>query len=235
MLVAALAAAFASALSLRPHEALSSAKTPTPTRRMRRPSTPVIAAASAAVLVLALVPGAWAVPAAGVAALGTARSIRRLEPAATRRRRARLEATLPQVVDLLSTCLAAGASPSGAIARVLPVVDGAMGEELSSFVGRLELGADPASVWSSMGTHPQLGPLGRTLRRSAETGSSVADALTGLSAELRAQRRAAMEARARTVEVKAALPLGLCLLPAFVLIGIVPMVAGSFSLTFLGA
>ncbi|MCW2792983.1 MAG: type secretion system protein, partial [Nocardioides sp.] len=35
-----------------------------------------------------------------------------------------------------------------------------------------------------------------------------------------------VEDRARAVGVKAALPLGLCLLPAFVLIGIVPLVAG---------
>ncbi|HSV37174.1 MAG TPA: type II secretion system F family protein [Nocardioidaceae bacterium] len=180
-------------------------------------------------------PGVWGLPAAVFAALVTARSVSRLEPAAIRRRRAQLDATLPQVVDLMSTCLTAGASPSGAMARVTPVVDAVMREELSCFVGLLELGADPGDVWSSMGRHPQLGPLGRTLRRSAETGASVADALSGLSDELCAQRRAAMEARARTVEVKAALPLGLCLLPAFVLIGIVPMVAGSFSLTFLGA
>jgi hypothetical protein len=32
------------------------------------------------------------------------------------------------------------------------------------------------------------------------------------------------------VGVQAALPLGACLLPSFVLIGVVPLVAGSFSL-----
>ena len=31
----------------------------------------------------------------------------------------------------------------------------------------------------------------------------------------------------RQIEVKAAAPLGLCLLPAFVLLGIVPLVAGA--------
>ena len=38
--------------------------------------------------------------------------------------------------------------------------------------------------------------------------------------------RGEVEDRARAVGVKAALPLGLCLLPAFVLLGIVPVVAG---------
>jgi pilus assembly protein TadC len=86
-----------------------------------------------------------------------------------------------------------------------------------------------------MAAHPQLGPLGRAVHRSSETGASVADALARLGSELRDGRRAQQEALARAVEVKASVPLGLCLLPAFVLIGIVPMIAGSFSLTFFGS
>jgi hypothetical protein len=37
---------------------------------------------------------------------------------------------------------------------------------------------------------------------------------------------AAAEERARSVGVRAALPLGLCLLPAFVLLAVVPIAAG---------
>ena len=133
----------------------------------------------------------------------------------------------------MSTCLAAGASPSGALARIVEALPAPMGEELATYSARLGLGADPASVWASMASHAQLGPLGRAVHRSFETGASVADALGRLASDLRAGSRARQEARARTVEVRASLPLGLCLLPAFVLIGIVPMIASSFSLTFL--
>ena len=42
-----------------------------------------------------------------------------------------------------------------------------------------------------------------------------------------ASSRSEAEARARTVGVRAAAPLGLCLLPAFVLVGVVPLVAGT--------
>jgi hypothetical protein len=38
-----------------------------------------------------------------------------------------------------------------------------------------------------------------------------------------------VEERARTVGVRAALPLGLCLLPSFLLLGIVPLVVGLLS------
>jgi hypothetical protein len=50
-----------------------------------------------------------------------------------------------------------------------------------------------------------------------------------LAEDLRRDTRAQLESRARAVGVKAALPLGVCLLPAFVLVGVVPLVAGSVS------
>jgi pilus assembly protein TadC len=46
-----------------------------------------------------------------------------------------------------------------------------------------------------------------------------------LADDLEREALAAVEDRARAVGVKAAVPLGLCLLPAFLLLGIVPLVA----------
>ena len=60
--------------------------------------------------------------------------------------------------------------------------------------------------------------------RAVESGASVADAMLRLADDQRRRSQAAVEGRARAVGVKAAVPLGLCLLPAFVLIGIVPLV-----------
>jgi hypothetical protein len=57
----------------------------------------------------------------------------------------------------------------------------------------------------------------------------VGQAVHRLAEELRERERADVEERARSIEVKAAAPLGLCLLPAFVVLGVVPMVAGVFS------
>jgi len=235
MLALALAAsATAAALLIRPRVVLPR-ETAAPSKQAATlPPLPVMAGASVALGVLLLVPLPLGPPLACVAALVGAHVVRRLEPASVRRRRARLEAALPHVVDLMSTCLAAGGSPSGALAQLAVVVDEPMRAELAALSARLTLGADPVSVWAAMGRHPQLGALGRALKRSAETGGSVADALERLGTELRAERRAAIEAKARTIEVKASLPLGLCLLPAFVLVGVVPMVAGSFTLTFFG-
>jgi hypothetical protein len=71
--------------------------------------------------------------------------------------------------------------------------------------------------------------LGRSLARAHLSGASARDAIAALAGELTAQSRARTDALARSVEVRAAAPLGICFLPAFVLLGVVPMVVGIFS------
>lgn len=156
------------------------------------------------------------------------RWLSRLEPAADRRRREQLENDVPLLVDLLAACLRAGQAPGSALAAVTASLEpGPLRTETSTVVARLRLGGDPIATWRALGGHPQLGPLGRTVTRALDGGASVADAMTDLARELRRSRRADVQARARSVGARAAAPLGLCLLPAFVLVGIVPVVAGS--------
>jgi Flp pilus assembly protein TadB len=196
----------------------------------RRPSSRpwrLVAAAGAGLGVLLLVPGPPAVPAAVVVAGAVWWRSAGWESTASRRRRAQLEEQLPHVVDLMAAALAAGAAPGAALARVSEVVEPPVAEELRAYASRVALGADPVTVWRSLGTHPQLGRLGTTLLRSAESGAPVTAALARLGEELRSQRRADVETRVRQVEVRAAVPLGVCLLPSFVLLGVVPLVAGS--------
>lgn len=151
----------------------------------------------------------------------------RMETPAARRRRERLAADLPHVVDLMAATLAAGLSPPTALARVAAALDGPVAEELDTLTARLALGADPASAWAELGRHPQLGPLGRCVARSVDSGSSVAEGMTRLAEDMRRDVRAQVEARARSVGVKAAVPLGVCMLPAFLLVGVVPLVVGA--------
>jgi hypothetical protein len=95
---------------------------------------------------------------------------------------------------------------------------------------RLDLGAEPVGVWCEVAAGPgPLAPLGRTMARSLQTGAPMADGLALLAADLRRRRRAVTEQRARSVGVRAAAPLGLCFLPAFVLVGVVPAVVSAFS------
>ena len=69
--------------------------------------------------------------------------------------------------------------------------------------------------------------IARDLARCAESGTAVALILEVHATEARARARAQREAAARTVGVRSVLPLVCCFLPAFVLVGVVPIVAAT--------
>jgi Flp pilus assembly protein TadB len=166
-------------------------------------------------------------PAAGLAAsVTTWVAIARAEPAQTRRRREVVRRDLPHVVTLFASSLHAGAAPGAAVAVACDALPGAAADRLRGVSARLALGVDPVRVWEDLAVDRELAPLGRTMARAQATGAPVTRAVERLADELARAARADVEDRARAVGVKAALPLGLCLLPAFLLIGIVPLVAG---------
>lgn len=183
-------------------------------------------AGSAAVACLAFRPG-WSGLVAGLAvAVVVHRLAARAEPASQRRQREELRAELPVLVLLLAATLRAGATPAAGVRRVCAALPGVAATRLSAVPDRLALGADPAAVWEEVAADPELAPLGRAMARAQRSGASVALTVERLAGELAAAARAELEDRARAVGVKAAVPLGVCLLPSFLLLGIVPMVAG---------
>ena len=166
-------------------------------------------------------------PVAGLlASVATWVAIDRAEDPATRRERLAAEADLPHLVLLLAAALRSGSPPSSAVTAACRALPGPAADRLEGVRARLDLGVDPTEVWDALAEDPVLAPLARTMARAARSGARVADAVDRLSADLARQARARSEDRARTVGVRAAVPLGLCLLPAFLLIGIVPTVAG---------
>lgn len=150
----------------------------------------------------------------------------RAEPPEVRRRREQAARDLPDVVQLLGVALASGTPLSGAVQLVARARPGPAAEAVVSAERRLALGL----LWhegDDVPRDPGFARLGRALARATRSGAPVADTVAKLSSELAAQRRLEVAERARTVGVKAAIPLGLCLLPAFLLLGIVPVVAAS--------
>lgn len=190
--------------------------------RRRRPFWTLLAAVAA----LSFVSGPVRCPAAAGAAVATWVAIGRTEAPATRRAREAARRDLPHVVGLLADALRAGQAPAAALALVAAALPGPASARLGEAVARLSIGVDPATVWAEVADDPALAPLGRALGRAHTTGASVLLTVERLAEALSEDRRGEVEDRARAVGVKAALPLGLCLLPAFVLLGIVPTVAG---------
>ena len=138
----------------------------------------------------------------------------------------RITADLPFAADLMTACLRAGRPVSAATEIAATAIGGPLGERLMWVSTQLRLGADPEPTWAHLAKEPSMGNLSRAMSRAAQSGAPVADVLTRLADDAREASRAASVAAARKVGVKAVAPLGLCFLPAFVLLGIIPVVAG---------
>ena len=151
---------------------------------------------------------------------------RRREPGEVRRRQARITADLPFAVDLMVACLRAGRPISAAVQAAAEAIGGPLGERLAWVNGQLRLGARPEVAWSALAGDRPLAALARGMTRAALGGAPVADVLSRLADDARQDVRVASSAAARRVGVQVVAPLGLCFLPAFVLLGIIPVVAG---------
>ncbi len=204
---------------------------PPSTRRLHRAAA--ITAAAGVLLLLGIPLGL--IPAA-VIFLATPRALSRLEPAAARRRTAQLTADLPLAVDLLAACLRAGRPPQAAIAVVGKSLGGPLADLLLEVERRMHLGADPIDAWSCLLKEPPCAAFARATQRALRSGAPLAKILEHQADDTRQARRWTAEEQARAVESRSVVPLGLCFLPAFVLLGIVPTIASSLSglLTFLG-
>lgn len=150
----------------------------------------------------------------------------RREDPAVQQVRHRITGDLPFTADLMAACLLAGRPVSDATEIAARVVGGPLGQRLSWVSGQLRLGADPEPTWAHLARDPATGQLARAMSRAAQSGAPVADVLARLADDARDAARATSVAAARRVGVKAVAPLGLCFLPAFVLLGIIPVVAG---------
>jgi len=149
--------------------------------------------------------------------LAQARAAVRAPPDAARR--------VPLVLDLLAAALRSGQPVATAVAVVAPVAGDDHGERLRLVAGLLRFGADPAVAWASL-SDSVLAPVAAAAARSAESGLRLARGFELLAAELRDEAQAAALARAHRAGVWAMAPLGLCFLPAFACLGVLPVIVG---------
>ncbi|WP_184756550.1 type II secretion system F family protein [Streptosporangium album] len=156
----------------------------------------------------------------------TLMAVQRREPLRSRREHGRVAADLPLAADLMAACMRAGQPVAGAIDVTVEAIGGPLGDRLAWVSVQLRLGAAPEDTWQALAADRALAPMARAMSRAALSGAPVADVLTRLSDDSRHAARAMSSAAARRVGVQAVAPLGLCFLPAFVFLGIVPVVAG---------
>ncbi len=196
-------------------------------------STALLAAVMSAVAVW------WLVPPAGLARLagrGDRGAWRRRRDAvkawliATRgrvsradvRRRRECETSVPVVCELLAICVAAGAPPRGALAVVAESLGGVVGVELARVVKRIELGVDESEAWLTLRETPGYRAVARDIARTVGSGAGLETLLRRHAEDALRDAESAAMTRARGAGVQAVIPLVVCFLPAFLLVGVVP-------------
>lgn len=160
-----------------------------------------------------------------VGGLAAWRVLVRAEPGAVRREREAVARELPHLVDLFASTLRAGAEPLAGLDAVCRALPGPAAARLAPVVDQGRWGSSSGEAWGSVADDPVLAPLARAMIRSESSGASVVDVIERLADELEREALASAEDAARRVGVAAAIPLGVCLLPAFLLLGVAPTVA----------
>lgn len=130
--------------------------------------------------------------------------------------------------DVLAACLASGMAVSAAASAASTSAPPALARILTRAADMLALGADAATAWADPGSalDDPARALMRLARRSAESGTALAQGVADLAAESRSNAADAARATAERAGVLIAAPLGVCYLPAFLCLGIVPVVVG---------
>lgn len=135
-------------------------------------------------------------------------------------------------LDVLAVCLTAGMAVATAATATAVSAPPRLGRVLSRAADLLVLGAEPGVAWSAPPDLPagwidaQTEALLRLARRSASSGAALADGVIELAAQARQDAAHTAAAAAERAGVLIAGPLGVCFLPAFICLGIVPVVAG---------
>jgi Flp pilus assembly protein TadB len=133
---------------------------------------------------------------------------------------------VPVVVDLVAGCLAAGTGLAAALDAASVAAGEVMRASCRAVAAALRAGVPPEEAWRSWLSDPWLAPVARTAVRTSHSGAAAAADLRRTSARLRSRRRAAAQHKVRQASVWLVVPLGLCFLPAFVLVAVVPLVVG---------
>jgi hypothetical protein len=130
------------------------------------------------------------------------------------------------VVDLIAGCLAAGIALPNALDAAAVASGNRLPAACRAVAGALRAGTPPRQAWQWWLDDPWLAPVARTAVRTSATGAAAAADLRRTATRLRARRRATARRRMSQATVWLVVPLGLCFLPAFVLVAVVPMVVG---------
>jgi Flp pilus assembly protein TadB len=138
---------------------------------------------------------------------------------------------LPEVIEMIAVGIAAGTAPARVFLGAVERSEGDVHPAVRDVAARLRSGDRFAEAIGAL--REALGidaaPVTDLLTAADRDGLAIAPLLDRLVDEVREQRRRHAEADARKLPVRLAAPLVVCTLPGFVLLAVVPLVAGALS------
>lgn len=128
------------------------------------------------------------------------------------------------MLELVAAMLDAGSGIGRSLELVAAAASTEYGRSLRPVVSALAIGADWETAWRSSEVRaPEIRALRDALGFAALTGAPSSVILYAQAARMRRERFRAAEKRAASLGVKLVIPLGLCSLPAFICLGVVPV------------
>jgi tight adherence protein C len=141
------------------------------------------------------------------------------------KRQTKIQAALPDAMDMLTVCVEAGLGFDAAMARVARNTDGPVAAEFSRVLQEIQIGKSRTQALRSMAartTVAELRAFVSAMVQASELGIPIAEVMRVQAKEMRLRRRQRAEGKAQQVPVKILLPLIGCLFPALFTIVIGP-------------
>ena len=128
------------------------------------------------------------------------------------------------MLELVAAMLDAGSGIGRSLELVAATASPEYRRSLRPVVSALAIGADWETAWRSSEVRlPEILEMRDALGFAALTGAPSSAILYAQAARIRRERFRAAEKRAASLGVKLVIPLGLCSLPAFICLGVVPV------------
>ena len=128
------------------------------------------------------------------------------------------------MLELVAAMLDAGSGIGRSLELVAATASPGHRRSLRPVVSALAIGADWDTAWRSSEVRlPEILEMRDALGFAALTGAPSSAILYAQAARIRRERFRAAEKRAASLGVKLVIPLGLCSLPAFICLGVVPV------------
>lgn len=165
--------------------------------------------------------------------MGFIRSFRRLHEKARKERSFKKEQKvaikdMPYVYGLLAVCLSSGLSPEESLRRIFPYAPGVVKEHIGKSIRRIDAGQSFRESLASWEDNVHLRALSHSLAESVESGTSSIIVLDALGRDAMSRVRRHSDVALKKLPITMLFPLVTCILPAFILLSVVPTLINGF-------